>query len=539
MLPSMKYADRIQKTTQIKFGGINRALSAKDGELAVTRNLTSNHAPALASREARLLCRKLDNPGGIFSWNELCWVEGTTFYYDGTARGQVSAGKKQFASMGAYVVIFPDKCWYNVDSGEFGSMESKWSGKSLTFGNGKLYEEDAEANAITCAGVNWADWFNPGDAVTIGGCTNRPANNKTVIIRAVDGDTLNFYENTFSIPDGETAYTENGSMTVERTVPQIRYLCENENRLWGCTENTIYCSKLGDIFNWNVYDGLDTDSWTTDAGSAGKFTGCITFRGYPTFFKEDHIYKVYGSVPSNFEVLGSASLGLAEGSDKSLAVAGETLFYLSRNGIMAYTGGLPQPMGEAFGTGRYWDAAGGSDGLKYYVSMRDAAGGWGLYVFDTQRGTWLQEDESQMIGFARLRGNLYCLDADGQIWLPGDVPEVPEDASREAAVNWMVEFADFTEEDPNKKGISKLQLRLELEAGATAQVWIQYDSDGQWQPVSSALGEGTKQSYYLPVIPRRADHYRIKITGQGGCRIYSMTRETYSGSELRSKTGRN
>lgn len=59
--------------------------------------------------------------------------------------------------------------------------------------------------------------------------------------------------------------------------------------------------------------------------------------------------------------MGSATLGLAAGCNKSLAVAGEVLFYLSRSGVMAYTGGIPQPMGAAFGTKRFKNAVAGSD----------------------------------------------------------------------------------------------------------------------------------------------------------------------------------
>ena len=53
------------------------------------------------------------------------------------------------------------------------------------------------------------------------------------------------------------------------------------------------------------------------------------------------------------------------------------------------------------------------------------------------------------------------------------------------------------------------------------------------------MQEGEKRSYYLPIIPRRGDHYRMKIVGKGGCRIYSLVREYYSGSELKSVQGRN
>ena len=76
-------------------------------------------------------------------------------------------------------------------------------------------------------------------------------------------------------------------------------------------------------------------------------------------------------------------------------------------------------------------------------------------------------------------------------------------------------------------------LRLELEDGASCQVYIQFDSDGVWRQVRQAIGEGAKRSYCLPIVPRRADHYRLKITGTGGCRIFSMAREFYVSSAVR------
>lgn len=542
-LPVMRYAGRIGKRKQIAFGGLNHNIGAGDGELWHMKNLTSDFFPLIASRARRWLYRRLNNPGGLFSWDGLCWVEGAKFYFRGEEKGQLTEGKKFFASVGAYIVIFPDKCYYNVDTGEFGSMEAKWSGTYLVFRDGKLYGEDAAANSIQCAGVDWNDYFRQGDAVTISGCVTHPENNKTIVIREIDGDKLYFYENSFTLPaESEKegyGYAENTAMKVERTVPDLKYICENENRLWGCTDTTIYASKLGDIFNWNVYEGLDTDGFAVDTGSAGVFTGAVSYLGYPTFFKEDHIYKVYGSTPSNFEVMGSATLGLAQGCSDSLAIAGEVLFYMSRNGVMAYTGGIPQPLGSAFGQQRFQNAVAGSDGLKYYISMEDDNGQWGLFVYDTQTGLWHQEDEIHVTHFARWEGNLYMLNAEGEIWIGGNVRYLPEGAVEELSVAWCAEFTDFTEEDPNKKGISKIQIRLELEYGASAEVWLMYDSDGVWHRAGNAMGENTKRSYYLPVIPRRADHYRLKITGTGGCKIHSIVRETYSGSELRSRSGRN
>jgi hypothetical protein len=490
------------------------------------RNLTSDHMPLLATRAPRALYKTLTAPGGLYAWEKLCWVDGDGFFVDGERKGTVTAGQKTFAALGAYIIILPDKAYYNTDNGEFGSIESAWQGNSLTLTNGRLFDEEADANTIHAAGVDWNTYFRAGDAVTIEGATKHPQNNKTSIIREIDGDKLHFYEFAFTLDgtDSTVPYTETGSLSIKRTFPDLLYVCQNENRLWGCDKTTIYASKLGDIFNWNVYDGLETDSYAVDTGSAGSFTACYSFLGYPVFFKEEHIYKVYGSMPSNFEVMESATLGVAEGSAGSLAVAGEVLFYLSRAGIMAYSGGIPQPVGQAFGTEKMMDAVAGSDGLKYYVSVAIDNSQYRLYVYDSQRHVWHTEDETRATHFAKWGGDLYFVNDKGEIWNVNGNPSLPADA-----VGWSAEFADFAERSPNKKGIAKILMRLELDEGASMEIFMRFDSEGEWQKVA-ALEANAKRSYYLPIVPRRADHYRMKLEGVGGCRVYSMVREYYSGS---------
>lgn len=535
-LPQMKYADRLTKSKQLRFRGLNHTLGAGDGDIWDMKNMTSDHYPVLATRPPRWKYKTLAEPGGLFALRGLCWVDGETFYHNGEAKGQVSKGSKRFGVLGDYIVILPDKCCYNTSTGVFSSMEARWSGDSLTFGNGLLYGVEADANMIYCEGVSWGDQFREGDEVTISGCTAQPGNNLSAIIRGIDGDKLYFYENVFTLADG-AEYTEEGQLKVERTVPDLEQICENESRLWGRCGNTIYASKPRDIFNWNVYDGLESDSWATDMASAGDLTGCISFRGFPSFFKEENIYKVYGSLPSEFDVMGSASLGVPEGNGDSLAIAGETLFYLGRNGVMAYTGGIPQLVSEAFGTQRFKNGVAGSDGLKYYISMQDEEGTWWLYVYDTQRGMWHKEDQTHVTHFAKHEGNLYYLNDKGEIWITGNVQSPPEGAVAEELPEFMVEFTDFTEDDPNKKSVGKIQIRMELGKGANASCWIRYNSSGAWEKVGQTAYAGDKQSYVLPLIPNRCDHYRLRIAGKGECRIHSLAREFATGSELKSKRG--
>ena len=534
VLPGMVNRDYIVKGRQTAFGGMNHTIGAGDGEIFQTENLTSDCYPVLATRAKRYIAEDtVSKPNGMFGWDKLAWVDGTAFFYDGVQKGTVADSKKRFAAIGKTIVIMPDKAYYNTETDTFGSLEASWSGTGVTFTDGKLFDETAKANTITVSGVRWEDYFKAGDAVTISGCTKHAENNKTPVIREIDGDKLYFYENGFKL-DGENAdqtYTESGTVTITRSVPELDYLCENENRLWGCRNNTIYACKLGDPFNWNVFDGLSTDSWAADTGSPGQFTGCVSYLGYPIFFKEDHIYKVYGSIPSNFEVMSSATMGVAEGAGDSIAIANETLFYLSRTGFVAYSGGIPRSV-HVWGTEQAQDAVAGSDGTKYYVSFR-MGGAWQLCAYDALRGMWHREDETRITAFARCAGRLYAMTDDGVRMTVGTQTEAPDGFTEEKDFEWSCEFADATENSANRKGIAKLQIRLELGAWASCRAELQFDSDGEWIQAGQAMQEGKKKSYYLPVVPRRCDHYRLRLSGTGMCRVYSIAREYYEGSEIR------
>ena len=521
-LPSMVSGSGLRRSTQAQFGGYMHTAGCGEGELWDMENLSGDKSPLLSPRPPRYLLRRLQKPNGLYARDGLCWVDGTGFYADGERKGSVADSPKRFASLGDYLLILPDKAYYHRKTGEFGSLEALWTG-TATFGDGTYGGVPAKRNTIKTTGTPFP--FRAGDAVEITGCA-KEENNKTPILQEVseDGKELRFLENVFA----EGSWT--GTVTLKRSVPEMDFLCENENRLWGCKGSTIYASKLGDPFNWNVNSGLATDSFAVEVGSAGKFTGCCAFLGYPVFFKEDQIYKVYGNKPSNFQVMGSASLGVEEGSGESLAVAGERLFYLSRTGVMSYTGGMPQELSASFGELRYRNAVGGSDGTKYYVSMEDGAGKWSLFVYDTRTGLWHREDSVHARAFG-WDGELYFLDDAGGLWLGGTPREVPEGAQEEEAVESMAEFGDFTEGSPDKKGVGKLLLRITVEEGAEVRAFLQFDSDTEWQELSRIQAD-KKRSVLVPILPRRADHFRLRLSGRGRWALFSLTREYYSGSAL-------
>ena len=115
---------------------------------------------------------------------------------------------------------------------------------------------------------------------------------------------------------------------VERRVPDLEYLTECDNRVWGCSsrENVIYACKLGDPTNWFSYRGIAADSYAVTVGSDGPFTGAATCMGYALFFKENTLHKLYGSKPSDFQLSSLRCRGVAKGAARSLCVINETLY---------------------------------------------------------------------------------------------------------------------------------------------------------------------------------------------------------------------
>ena len=361
--------------------------------------------------------------------------------------------------------------------------------------------------------------------MSISGTTDG-ANDKTAIIREIDGNELHFYENTFS-----ENVTETGDVTIARTVPDLDFLCTNENRVWGCKGDTVCCCKLGDPYNWNVFDGLSTDAWSVESGSAGDFTGCASFLGYPCFFKEDRIFKVYGGKPSNFEMMGAATLGVLDGAHKTMAIAGETLFYLSRAGFVAYNGGMPSPI-DAELARAYCGGAAGSDGIKYYVSAiysEDSELNVELLVYDTRTRLWHREDDTPAFGMA-YHGGVVCLTNAGlrMMW---SCPAPPAGATEESAISSAVEFGDWDFQSFGSKYPVRLWLRAEAEQGTTLTISLRYDG-GTWESAAT-WSPGTKKSGYFPVPLHRCGYYAIKITSDGPWKLWALEHELYHGADSR------
>lgn len=566
------------------FGGYNHNLRIGDGEFYDMKNMTSDDYPVLSVRGKRGVYATPEHASGLIAKDALCYVDGSNFVMNeyridlGLSVAEEDC-PKQLVSMGAYVIIMPDKKYINtMDLADYGNIEASFTSTSdVTFElctvDGDSYqgaivsatEPEAPANMdlwidtssiphtlnrysessamwvsiattyIKISAVGIGSAFAQYDGVTISGVLNEQlqALNATTVVWGRDEDCIIV---TGILDAVTTQLLADGAVTVERRMPNLDYITESENRLWGCRYGTaasgeivneIYACKPGDFKNWNCFMGLSTDSYVASCGTDGQFTGAITHLGYPLFFKETCVHKVYGNYPANYQIQTTVCRGVQKGCERSLAIVGEILYYKARHAVCAYDGSLPLEISAALGDERYGNAVAGAHGNKYYISMQDSAGSCHLFVYDAAKGMWHKEDELRADCFCSCREELYGIrSVDGAI-----ITLLGAGAQDADAVEWMVETGELGINSPDMKYISRLTVRMNLDIGARVHFCAQYDHDSRWESLATIRGTSLR-SFSVPLRPRRCDNMKLRIEGVGSAKIYSITKTIEQGSEL-------
>ena len=576
------------------FAGYNHNLKIRDGEFFNTKNLTSQQYPVLANRQKRgVLSTTFTKLQAIIAKDALYWVDNGTLYANGYATGLTglqTTNPTQLVGMGAYICIFPDKKYINtMDLTDYGDMGASWtySGTvtyTMCHQDGTVYSsvsKQAEEPSSPNNGDVWVDttdgtakeyssytdsWvtietvytrmdftsqgqvtakFSEYDGVEISGAYF-PDLNGSKIIYAIGGEANSQNDYLVLIGIQELAYTENNaSITVARVVPDMDYVCEAQNRLWGCfygndgtqNLNEIYCCALGDFKNWSQYLGVSTDSWRASRGSDGPWTGCVNYLGQPTFFKENVIHPVSVSSVGAHQVGDIPARGVQQGSSMSLCVVNETLYYKSRTGVMAYQGGMPVDVSPALGDEKYYNAVAGVFGQRYYISMKDGANAWHFFCYDAGRGLWMHEDNFHAEYFARIGDELYAQSSNHLYALNGTTGTLESDIEWSAETGIM-----YYERSQSGRGLrevrysSRYDFRVNMAKGSRMQLYIEYDSQGPWIFMGEIVMDRYKEqtgTFVIPVRPRRCDHLRLRLEGKGDVRILSIARILGKGSDVR------
>ena len=536
---------------------------------------------------------------GIHGRDQLVYVRGTKVFYNMLEVNGLSVSAdpalcpKMIVSMGAYVCIWPDKKYFNTANlSDYGSMGRSFSisGDSLSlimcrgdgtnydmtslnpgvnppdsFQNGTFWmDQSGENDVLRQYDVVTMEWVEVAttyvkisgngigsglkeyDVIDLDGLEAADGVSERIAaqVTALNGSKIIYFAGEdYIVVAGLISQSQDEladeTVTANITIPDLDYVCESNNRLWGCkyglvdgeVVNEIKATKLGDFRNWNCHMGLSTDSYTASVGTDGAFTGAITQRGYPVFFKENCIHRVSGTTPSSFTIQTTMARGVQRGSWRSLCVVNENIYYKARNAVMMYDGNMPEAISSQLGDILYSDARAGVLGNKYYISMKDRNNNWRLFNFNAKYGTWYKEDSVQALGFGTVDDELFYIDEANNtlVSVTGSV------GTQESDFDWAAEFgmtgvnyvrssnADSPERVRNAKYLSMFKIRMYLDPSAHMNLWIKYDDNALYENMGERRGNQLR-TFVLPVVPKRCDHLRFKITGRGDMKVYDLSR---------------
>jgi hypothetical protein len=129
--------------------------------------------------------------------------------------------------------------------------------------------------------------------------------------------------------------------------------------------------------------------------------------------------------------------------------------------------------------------------------------------------------------FCTCRGDLYYIDrADNQIKTvrgTGVAEVLP--------TKWEAITGVIGTDSPDKKYISRMDVRMSLEIGARVTFFVEYDSSGSWEYLYTMTGTNL-QTFPVSLKPKRNDHMRLKIVGLGEAKIYSISKTIEQGSDI-------
>ena len=569
-----------------QFRGVNYNEEITEGEFAEAINMTNEDYPVLRQRRPATKTHNGGTTGqGALAKKALAVVRDKYLYwaFGNTAVNSTpfSTGDKQLVSMGAYLIVFPDGFYFNTeDTTDKGYVNRAYNtgSSSTTF---TLCKQDGSAYATPTVDTHapdnpqngdlWIDttatphilnqysaqedmWTqiptvyckiaNTGigaglkmyDSVEISGIV---ASGSTI------QDQLTFLNGTMIVYDCGNDYivvagiidqtaTLTDDIHVDMNMPEMDYVCESNNRLWGCKYglvngqviNEIYASKLGDFRNWKNFMGLSTDSYTVSIGSDGPFTGAVNYLGYPIFFKENCIHKIYGTAPSNYQVQNTIARGVQKGSWRSLCVIDEKLYYKSPIDVVVYDGSLPQKVSDAFGDHSYKDAVFGNVHGKLYATMTEGTSKVS-FAYDPRLNTWQKQTLPNAIYYCTDNShNGILIDDAGAEW-------TLTDDTQSETISWELKTGrisyGYRMTNGNDVKLLKCELRMRVDHLSSVKVYAEYDDSGVLERAKE-FNCGKLNTYVLPIFIHKCDHVRLVIKGKGKASLFGINKIYVSGA---------
>lgn len=318
-------------------------------------------------------------------------------------------------------------------------------------------------------------------------------------------------------------------------MPELDFVLGNANRVWGCSNERgeIYACELGNARNWNVFEGIASDSYAVSVATPGDFTASVSYLGTPVFFKENEMIVINGSRPSSFSIQSYSYRGVSSDSPNGVCVVNDILYYKSGDGIYAYSGSRPLCVSEKLGSliKELYSVSMEGEGDLLFLSGESENGSVHL-VYDTKRNVWHRYKRGHTYGYIKYPdATLEICEHEGMpvaFTLFNGIPgEFNAEDPISADTKWLWESGDIFYNTSNRKYVR--QIELDTEAEGASDLYISYNGGsykhiGRFPPHKRGCCD-------ITLFPWRCDYFRIRMQGEGDFVLYTVTKEIEEAEE--------
>jgi len=327
--------------------------------------------------------------------------------------------------------------------------------------------------------------------------------------------------------NGTDRYSWDGTTATELTeAPETNMFVFHNDRAFALKDNTLYFSKLEDITDWTT---IELTGSVNIANAKGAGTALATYNNYVTVFTEHSIHLLYGTDPSNFELVDMpGNVGCI--SDRSVAICNNILYFVSFDGVYAFKGS--EPIKISHKVDEYFK----NMNLDYKQSIVASSLYNDLFIaipstavstyndlilrYNTIEDKWYPES-GNIVNFVTVGNKLYGMDKDGTIM---QFDEGTTDCGDE--IEWYWESAPRFVRPSAKQTLSCLWLLFDTEEDSNLSIYISntFDSD-DWKLVNEtwSLSDEQNKKILIPITCANDIYwYRIKFVGTGYCMIHYL-----------------
>lgn len=294
-------------------------------------------------------------------------------------------------------------------------------------------------------------------------------------------------------------------------------------RLFACDTSgtSVWASVFGDPLNFSV-DATDAGAAIISCGENSRWTAIKAYGENVYAFKLDSVYRIDGTASLSYSLTKVAELGAL--NQQAVTVSGDTLYFMNKSGIYAYSGGSVELISSDITecTENAVSAVLGGSLHRLYAAVNYSDSTQRLFVLNLKNGLWHEEtalaDGAVITDMCDYAGKLmsatssgvYVLNATEDEKTTGDFP------FRLVTKKYFYLF--------DKKAVGEVTIKMSAEKPVT--VSVSYD-DGEFvgeRTVTLRAGIGR-----VPVKLKKCTTFRIKVEGTGKAEIHALEFSLYKG----------